>query len=250
VRAIALSFALVHPIEMLRAVARSRMAPPGELAAEAAWGLGALASEEPAAVLPACRRLLERQPACGPLWWVCARILTAGDPVREADSCASLLLEDRTPRVLRSALKGQKGEEPRRAVRQGGIGEVAAADVVVVEVSAIGAQAMVVPASRRGLLESARASETPVWVESGVGRLLPPRLWSALDQHLRDPRDAASSQARGTRTSGIGPHSDLIEGLEGVELVFTPTGVGRVADLEEMITESGCPEPSELTSGW
>jgi hypothetical protein len=226
------------------------MAPPGELAAEAAWGLGALAAEEPAALLPACRRLLERQPGCGPLWWLCARILTAGDPAREADSCASLLLEDRTPRVLRSALKAREGEEPRRAVRQGSIGELAAADVVVVEVSAIGANAMVVPASRRALLESARASETPVWVESGVGRLLPPGLWSALDQHLRDPRDAASSQARGSRISGGGLHADVIEGLEGVELVVAPTGVASLDHLEQMITESGCPEPSELTSGW
>ena len=58
-----------------------------------------------------------------------------------------------------------------------------------------------------------------MWVESGVGRLLPPALWSALDQHLRDPRDAASSQARGTRTSGVGSYPDLIEDLEGVELV-------------------------------
>ena len=135
VPAIALSFAMVHPIEMLRAVARSRMAPPGKLAAEAAWGLGALASEEPAAVLPACRRLLERQPGCGPLWWVCARILTAADPAREADSCATLLLEDRTPRVLRSALKSQKGEGTKKVGAPGGIGEVASADVVVVEVS-------------------------------------------------------------------------------------------------------------------
>src|ERR1700722_7187465 len=114
---------------MLRAVARSRMAPPGELAAEAAWGLAALASEEPAAVLPACRRLLERQPGCGPLWWLCARILTAGDPAGEADRCASMLIDDRTPRILRSALKSGSGG-PRRAVRQGGISDNCTADIM------------------------------------------------------------------------------------------------------------------------
>lgn len=235
---------------MLRAVARSRMAPPGELAAEAAWGLAALASEEPAAVLPACRRLLERQPGCGPLWWLCARILASGEPAREADTCASLLLDDRTARILRSALKSGSGQEPRRAVRQGGIGEVAAADVVIVEVSAIGAHFMVMPTSRRALVLAARDSGTPVWVEAGVGRLLPPGLWNALDQHLRDPRDAASSQARGSRVSASALASDLIEPLDGVELVVAPTGVAAVADLAEMITESGCPEPPELTSGW
>jgi hypothetical protein len=248
-------FALVHPIEMLRAVARSGLAP-GELAAEAAWGFGALASEEPAAVLPACRRLLERQPGCGPLWWVCARILVAGDPSLEADRCASMLLEDRTARILRSALKsassgsGASGGEPRRSVRRGGMSEVASADVVVIEASALGAGAMVVPRSKRGLLEAARASETPVWVESGVGRLLPPKLWSALEARLCDPHDAASSQARGSRSGGSQFPSDLIESFEGVELVVGPHGSTQVAGLEEIVTESGCPEPSELTCGW
>jgi hypothetical protein len=235
---------------MLRAVARSRHAPPGELAAEAAWGLAALASEEPAAVLPACRRLLERQPGCGPLWWLSARILTAGDPAGEADRCASLLMEDRTPRRLRAALKAESGGEPRRAVRQGGIGDVAAADIVVIEASAIGTTGMVVPASRKALLQAAQASGTPVWVESGVGRLLPPGLWSALGRRLCDPRDAASSQARGSRVTAFEFPSDVIEPLEGVELVIGPAGPASVSDLNTLVTESGCPDPPELTSDW
>jgi hypothetical protein len=235
---------------MLRAVARSRHAPPGELAAEAAWGLAALASEEPAAVLPACRRLLERQPGCGPLWWLSARILTAGDPAGEADRCASLLMEDGTPRRLRAALKAESGGEPRRAVRQGGIGDVAAADIVVIEASAIGTTGMVVPASRKALLQAAQASGTPVWVESGVGRLLPPGLWSALGRRLCVPRDAASSQARGSRVTAFEFPSDVIEPLEGVELVIGPAGPASVSDLNTLVTESGCPDPPELTSDW
>jgi len=126
-----LSCAPVHPIEMLRAVARSRLDSPGELAAEAAWGLGALAEEEPAAVLPACRRLLERQPACGPLWWLAARMLTAGDAAGEAELCASLLLEDRTSEVLHSTLLASAGGEVPRVVRRGGVGEIATADFVL-----------------------------------------------------------------------------------------------------------------------
>lgn len=47
------------------------------MAAEAAWTLGELAVEEPAAVLTASRRLVLRQPSCGPLWWACASILEA-----------------------------------------------------------------------------------------------------------------------------------------------------------------------------
>jgi hypothetical protein len=159
-------------------------------------------------------------------------------------------MEDRTPKRLRAALKAESGGEPRRAVRQGGIGDVAAADVVVIEASAIGTAGMVIPASRKALLQAAQASGTPLWVESGVGRLLPPGLWSALDKRLCDPRDAASSQARGSRAMGSEFPSDVIESLEGVELVIGPTGSTPVADLSALVTESGCPEPSELTSDW
>ena len=62
----------MHPIERLRYVARAGWAPPAVLAAEAAWALGDLALHEETAVLPACRRLLDRHPGCGPLWWVAA----------------------------------------------------------------------------------------------------------------------------------------------------------------------------------
>ncbi len=177
---LALCSEFVHPIEMLRAVARSRRGPPGELAAEAAWGLAALAEEEPAAIVPACRRLLERQPACGPLWWLSARVLVAGDPAGEAERCATLLIDDPTPSVVRSTLRTDPNTPSLRVVRQGGVGEVAGADVVLIEVDALSAHTMIVPSSRRGLLQAAVASETPVWVESGVGRLLPPKLWNAL----------------------------------------------------------------------
>ena len=173
-------FAFVHPIEMLRAVARSRRGPPGELAAEAAWGLAALAEEEPAAVLPACRRLLERQPGLrAPLVADCQ-----GSGGRGPGSGGRALRRPPHggPDLGRAPLGAPVGpDEPsRRAVRQGGVGEVASADVVVIEVDAISVDAMVVPSSRRGLLQAAAASETPVWIESGVGRVLPPKLWSAL----------------------------------------------------------------------
>ena len=232
-------FALVHPIEMLRAVARSRRGPPGELAAEAAWGLAALAEEEPAAVLPACRRLLERQPACGPLWWLSARVLVAGDPVAEAEHCAALLVDDRTSDVLRSALRTDSDEPWRRAVRQGGVGEVASADVVVVQVDALSADAMVVPSSRRGLLQAAAASETPVWVESGVGCLLPQKLWSALVDRLTQPG--------GSTTRDL---SYVLEPIECVELVVGPAGTTLRRDLASEVARVDCPEPPELTTRW
>jgi len=75
----------VHPIEWLRAVARSGDVPQTRLAAEAAGALAAIA-DEPHGLLPACRRLIDRNPAAGALWWTCARLLSAGDPGKEADA--------------------------------------------------------------------------------------------------------------------------------------------------------------------
>ncbi len=232
-------FAFVHPIEMLRAVARSRRGPPGELAAEAAWGLAALAEEEPAAVLPACRRLLERQPACGPLWWLSARVLVAGDPASEAERCATLLIDDPTPEIVRSSVRSGTGNPSRRVVRQGGVGEVAGADVVLIEVDALSVDAMLVSASRRGLLQAAVASETPVWVESGVGRLLPAKLWSALVSRL--------TAAGGSILKDLG---FMIEPLDYVELVVGPAGTTLRADLGRAVAVVDCPEPPELTAPW
>ncbi|HEY8546363.1 MAG TPA: hypothetical protein VIL36_14985 [Acidimicrobiales bacterium] len=75
----------MHPIEWLRAVARSGDVPQTRLAVEAAGALAAIA-DEPHGLLPACRRLIDRNPAAGSLWWTCARLLSAGDPVAEADN--------------------------------------------------------------------------------------------------------------------------------------------------------------------
>jgi hypothetical protein len=232
-------FAFMHPIEMLRAVARSRRAPPGELAAEAAWGLAALAEEEPAAVVPACRRLLERQPACGPLWWLSARVLVAGDPASEAERCATLLIDDPTPNVLHASVLAGGQSPALRVVRHGGVGEVASADIVVIEVDAISAHSMALSSSRRGLLQAAVAAGTPVWVESGVGRLLPAKLWTALASRLVEPDGA--------------PRIDLgysLEPTDCIELVVGPTGTTLRDELATEVAAVDCPEPPELTAPW
>jgi hypothetical protein len=243
-------FPKVHPFEMLRAVARSRRGSPGELAADAAWGLAALAYDEPAAVLPACRRLLERQPACGPLWWLSARVLVAGDAAAEAERCGSVLEEDPTPEMIHeAALSGGKRTGPARSgsdddwgqlriVRRGGVGELAAADAALVEVSAIGPDAMVVTSSGRALYRAAASAGTPVWIESGVGRLLPGKLWAALADRLGDGAVIGDSSL------------EVIEGFEGVELIVGPTGGFSPSELDFQIATDGCPEPPELTTRW
>jgi hypothetical protein len=193
------------------------------LAAEAAWALGDLALHESSAVLPACRRLLDRHPGCGPLWWVAARMLTAGDPVEEAERCADLLESDPTSDLLREELAGE-----RRAVRHGGVGDVASADVVVIEVDALGPGGMVLDADDAGMIEAARAVGVPVWVEGGVGRVLPPRLWDALVRRVEAMRI---------------PRSGTVVGLEGIDRVAGPAGVQPVAVA---LASTDCPEPGEL----
>jgi hypothetical protein len=217
----------VHPIERLRYVARAGWAAPSVLAAEAAWALGDLAIHEEPAVLPACRRLLDRHPGCGPLWWVAARILTAGDPADEAERCADALESDPTSGFLHEDLA-----DGRRAVRHGGIGDVASADLVVVEVDAIGPGGMVLDTDDRGLIEAARAVDVPVWVEAGAGRMLPPKLWDALVRRLEAARI---------------PRSGSVVGLEGIERVAGPFGVQAVPVA---LTCSDCPEPAELLARW
>lgn len=102
-----------HPIERLRWIARAEGEPASVLAGEAAWTLAELAVTEPAALLTACRRLLERHPDCGPLWWAAARLVSADDALEEGRLAANELCSDSTPDRLASALRSAvtAGEE-------------------------------------------------------------------------------------------------------------------------------------------
>jgi hypothetical protein len=219
----------VHPIERLRYVARGGWGDPGMLAAEAAWALADLLEHEPPAAVPACRRLLDRHAGSGPMWWVAARVLTAADPAAEAEWCADELADDPTPDLVDACLP-----DGARVVRHGGVGEVTAADVVLVETAALGPGGLVVDGDDLGLLEAARTLEVPVWVVAGVGRVLPPRLWSALARRIE--RTAASSPTRAA----------CVSDLRGVERVIGPRGALRLAVA---LAEADCPEPPELIGG-
>jgi hypothetical protein len=95
----------MHPIERLRWVARS---PEGELSLVAAEAAEALASfaDDPAGLVIASRRLIERRPAAGPLWWLASRMLCALDPAFEAMDAAADLERDRTAVALAGDLPG------------------------------------------------------------------------------------------------------------------------------------------------
>ena len=95
----------MHPIERLRHVARAEGAGPSLLGREAAAALAGFAGD-PAALVTACRRLVDRHPLIGPIWWTAARVLGAGDPAAEAYACADQLAADPTSGVLAADLPG------------------------------------------------------------------------------------------------------------------------------------------------
>jgi hypothetical protein len=94
----------MHPIEHLRYVARATGADPAVVAAEAADALVEMARIQPAGLVPACRRLIERHVAAGPVWWLSARMLRDEDPVAAGRRAAAELQDDPTARHLADAL--------------------------------------------------------------------------------------------------------------------------------------------------
>lgn len=86
----------MHPIEHLRYVARARGADPASLVRETAQALTSMRFD-PSGLVVACRRIVERHPDCGPLWWLCARMLTASDPFEMAWDIADEIAHDPTP---------------------------------------------------------------------------------------------------------------------------------------------------------
>ena len=59
---------------------------------------------DPAGLVVACRRIVERHPSSGPLWWLCASVLAAPDPYRCAAALADDIEMDPTPDLLVDAL--------------------------------------------------------------------------------------------------------------------------------------------------
>lgn len=149
-------------MERLRSVARASGAGPGVLALEAAAALGSLAPD-PAGRVVACRRLVERHPGAGPVWWLASRVLCAADPAGEARRAADEIEADPTPGVLAAALPEEATvvvvgwpEQVVEALRRRG-------DVEVLSVSGGGGSA--------GLARRLRAAGTAAWevADAGLG---------------------------------------------------------------------------------
>lgn len=86
----------MHPIERLRYVARASGGDQRMIVRETASALRGLRMD-PAGLVVACRRIIERHPVSGPLWWFCASLLTSAEPFADANRLAAEVEYDTTP---------------------------------------------------------------------------------------------------------------------------------------------------------
>jgi hypothetical protein len=196
----------VHPIERLRAVARARDVEQTMLASEAASVLGSLAFE-PMSLLTSCRRLIDRHPAAGALWWTCARLLAADDARAEARTIA-LELDDDPARIdlsielpegavvavipdaaggsdLTYDLAGMRDDlEVVDAIdvvdADDARGGRAVQRVLLVETGAAGPERFLAAPGTGQAVAEARETGVPVWLLVAVGRRLPSPLFDAV----------------------------------------------------------------------
>lgn len=94
----------MHPIEHLRYVARASGADPSLLVTETATALAGVLRVEPAGLVPACRRLIERHLTTGPIWWLAAQVLVAADPIAAARAARLAMQADGTAALLAAAI--------------------------------------------------------------------------------------------------------------------------------------------------
>ena len=93
----------VHPMERLRHVARSGGLDPAIIVAETVDAVTRL-GPAPSELVPLCRNLVERNPTCGPLWWLCAHLLTKPEVLSDAWRLADDIEGDATPGRLAEGL--------------------------------------------------------------------------------------------------------------------------------------------------
>jgi hypothetical protein len=191
----------VHPIERLRAVARARDLEQTLLASEAASVLGSLAFD-PMSLLTSCRRLIDRHPAAGALWWACARLLAADDARAEARKIA-LDLDDDPARIdlslelpdgavvtvvpdaaggsdLAGDLMGMRDDLDVVAFDGGAPASGLPDGILLVETGAAGPHRFLGAVGAGEALAEARQAGAAAWLLVAVGRRLPGPLFDAL----------------------------------------------------------------------
>jgi hypothetical protein len=263
----------MHPIEHLRYVARASGADPALVASEAAAALAQMAALEPAGLVPACRRLVERHLTAGPVWWLSARVLGADDQRAAAREAAALLDGDRTTQRLTEALPDgasvvilgwpdlvgdalrRRGDVEALVVDAGGEGAVLAR-----RLADAGGEPALIPEGRVG---SAAAVAELILVEAYVGGPAGVLAWpgslaaAAVGCHLGTPVWAVTGVGRvlPERTwdalvarfdeTGGEPWERPAE-LVPASLLSAVVGPGGLVSTEEGLADATCPVAPEL----
>jgi hypothetical protein len=252
-------------------VARAAGEGPALVAQEAAGALVAF-GDDPAGLVTACRRLVDRQPTSGPIWWLAARVLTSSDATQEAWRAVEQLQDDPTGERLAAAIPDGAvvtlvglGEHTADAMVRRGDVEVLLVDNDTVEPRMIRrlqrADTMLdaVPAS--GVAAAVAASDLVVFEASAIGPsgVVAPRgstAAAAVARHAELPVwavggvgrtlpgrlwDALASRLREDDEPWLAAEevvpTDLVDGVVG------PTGL---RPTHEAVTGSDCPVAPEL----
>jgi hypothetical protein len=176
----------VHPIEHLRYVARAQGADPASLAAETAHALGSM-HFDPSGLVVACRRIVERHPFTGPLWWLCSSTLTEALARRGDVRVLALDVGHTASGFVRRLERHDVDYEPVDAGAAGAV--VRDADLVLVDALATDGVRVVAPLGSSTIAAAAAAWDTEVWLVAGVGRRLPPQILDVMEQRLAEFRE-------------------------------------------------------------
>jgi hypothetical protein len=265
----------VHPIERLRYVARASGADQALLVRETAHALAAF-RDDPAGLVAACRRIIDRHPTSAALWWLCARVLTAPDGQREAWDATDEIDADPTgaelafalpesatvavvgwPEVIGDALP-RRGDVAVLAVDALGEGTGLVRRLGQVGIDAVDVPpsglAAAVGASDALLLEAVALGPTGAVVVSGslaaaaVARHLEVPVWLVAGVGRRLPArmwDALSGRLEGHPDDPWDRDEEILP-LELVDAVCTPSGLGSAAEAQAGVD---CPVAPELFGG-
>jgi hypothetical protein len=262
----------VHPIERLRYVARASGADQSLLVRETAQALAAF-HDDPAGLVAACRRIVDRHPTSAPLWWLCARVLTAPESRREAWDAVEAIEGDTTPRELGHALPDSGTacvvgwpELAGEALPRRGDVEVLAVDSLgegsglVRRLAHAGIDAVDVPTSGLGaavassdvlLLEAVAAGPTGFFAVSGslaaatVARHAEVPVWVTIGvgRWLAPRMWIALTDRHATRAADPWDLDEEIVPLDLVDQVCGPAGLEPPADA---LRRTDCPVAPEL----
>ncbi len=178
-------------------MARAQGVPGDVLAAEATAALMTF-SEDPAALVAGCRRVLSRQVGCGQLWWACARLLTS-ERVHEAARATIEALEgDTTGAALSLSLDLDPDSD--------------AVQPIVVDAHAIGDGGAIVDAYAAEDLDAPFDDDHAPqrWLVAGVGVQLSAPMWGSLVEHWSaEPRSGEDLVPLDRFTHFVGPDGPL-----------------------------------------